>query len=143
MVPRPRWGRSVKFTVRVTPLTDSHVGGVGLCAIQIAKGVFKLFVCHNLLTGSASALGAKVIATAGTDTKLSICTKYGKADHAINYSQPGWQKEVLKITGGKGVGNYVLGPRSLCLIVADRCHLRPCWTNSRYGILIRLTSKGI
>jgi NADPH2:quinone reductase len=44
-----------------------------------------------------------VIATASTEAKLSICTKHGKADHAINYSKPGWQQEVLNITGGKGV----------------------------------------
>ncbi|KAG8767924.1 hypothetical protein FRC15_005380 [Serendipita sp. 397] len=67
-------------------LVHAGAGGVGLCAIQIAK-----------------ALGAKVIATASTPEKLEICTKYGKADHAINYSQGGWQQQVLKITGGKGV----------------------------------------
>lgn len=68
-------------------VTNEHsLGGVGLCAIQIAK-----------------ALGAKVIATASTDAKLAVCTTQGKADHVINYSQPGWQKEVLKLTGGKGV----------------------------------------
>jgi NADPH2:quinone reductase len=51
-----------------------------------------------------AALGAKVIATASTAEKLDICTRYGKADHAINYSKPGWQQQVLKLTGGKGVG---------------------------------------
>lgn len=44
-----------------------------------------------------------MIATASTEAKLSICTEHGKADHAINYSKPGWQQEVLRITGGKGV----------------------------------------
>lgn len=29
--------------------------------------------------------------------------KQGGADHGVNYSKEGWQKEVLKITGGKGV----------------------------------------
>lgn len=48
-------------------------------------------------------MGAKVIAAAGSDEKLAICKKYGAADYTINYSTPGWQKEVLKITGGKGV----------------------------------------
>ncbi|PVG02361.1 NAD(P)-binding protein [Serendipita vermifera] len=67
-------------------LVHAGAGGVGLCAIQIAK-----------------ALGAKVIATASTTHKLEVCTKYGKADYAIDYSKPGWQQEVLKLTNGKGV----------------------------------------
>ena len=37
------------------------------------------------------------------NTKLDISVKYGGADHAINYSKPDWQKEVMKLTGGKGV----------------------------------------
>ncbi|CAG7850517.1 SubName: Full=Related to quinone reductase {ECO:0000313/EMBL:CCA67581.1} [Serendipita indica DSM 11827] len=67
-------------------LVHAGAGGVGLCAIQIAK-----------------ALGAKVIATASTPAKREVCTKHGKADHAIDYTKPGWQQEVMKITGGKGV----------------------------------------
>lgn len=67
-------------------LVHAGAGGVGLCAIQIAK-----------------ALGAKVIATASTPEKLEICTRYGKADHVINYSKPGWQQQILKLTNGKGV----------------------------------------
>ncbi|KAF8334325.1 NAD(P)-binding protein [Cantharellus anzutake] len=66
-------------------LVHGAAGGVGLCAVQIAK-----------------ALGGKVIATAGSPSKLEVSLRYG-ADHAINYRQPNWQKEVLKITGGKGV----------------------------------------
>ena len=54
------------------------------------------------------ALGAKVIATAGSEEKLQVCTKYGGADHAINYKKEGWQKEVLKLTSGKGVGESYL-----------------------------------
>lgn len=33
-----------------------------------------------------------------------MCKKYGGADYAINYRTEGWQKEVLKLTKGKGVG---------------------------------------
>ena len=29
--------------------------------------------------------------------------RFGGADYGVNYSKPGWQQEVLKITGGKGV----------------------------------------
>jgi len=49
------------------------------------------------------ALGANVIAAAGSQAKLEICTKYGGADYCVDYTKKDWQKEVLKITGGKGV----------------------------------------
>ncbi|OCH84896.1 alcohol dehydrogenase [Obba rivulosa] len=67
-------------------LVTASAGGVGIAAVQLAK-----------------ALGAKVIAAAGSQEKLDVSIKYGGADHAINYSTPGWQQEVLKLTGGKGV----------------------------------------
>lgn len=70
-----------------TVLIHACAGGVGLSALLIAK-----------------ALGAIVIATASTQEKLDVCTKYG-ADHVINYSGDAkiWQAEVKKITKGKGV----------------------------------------
>ena len=52
---------------------------------------------------SHPALGAKVIAAAGSQEKLDISIKYGGADHGVLYTKDGWQKEVLKLTGGKGV----------------------------------------
>lgn len=67
-------------------LVHAAAGGVGLCAVQIAK-----------------AKGAKVIATAGSKEKLEIAKKLGGADEVLNYREPGWQKEVMRITGGKGV----------------------------------------
>lgn len=56
---------------------------------------------HHLDTNIA--LGAKVIAAAGSQEKIDIAIRYGSADYGVNYSQEGWQKEVLKLTGGKGV----------------------------------------
>lgn len=56
---------------------------------------------HHL--SAHTALGAKVIAAAGSQEKIDIAIRYGSADHGVNYSQEGWQKEVLKLTGGKGV----------------------------------------
>lgn len=50
-----------------------------------------------------TAKGAKVIAVASSKTKLDIAQKYGGAHYAVNYSKKGWQDEVLKITGGRGV----------------------------------------
>ncbi|KZS98330.1 alcohol dehydrogenase [Sistotremastrum niveocremeum HHB9708] len=67
-------------------LVTAGAGGVGLAAVQIAK-----------------ALGAKVIATAGSPEKLEVCKRVGGADYAVDYTKEGWQKEVLKITKGKGV----------------------------------------
>lgn len=66
-------------------LVTASAGGVGLAAVQLAK-----------------ALGAKVIAAAGSPEKLEISKKYGGADYAVDYTKKNWQQEVLKITGGKG-----------------------------------------
>ncbi|CAG8469375.1 5660_t:CDS:2 [Funneliformis caledonium] len=66
-------------------LVHGAAGGVGIVAVQVA----------NLL-------GAKVIATGGSSEKLAIAKKFG-ADYTINYNEKDWQKQVLKITGGKGV----------------------------------------
>jgi len=67
-------------------LITAAAGGVGLAAVQLAK-----------------ALGATVIAAAGSQKKLDVAKRHGGADHTVDYTQPGWQKEVLKLTGGKGV----------------------------------------
>jgi len=67
-------------------LVTAGAGGVGMAAIQIAK-----------------ALGAKVIATASSTAKMDVCKKYGGADFAIDYTKNNWHKEVLDLTGGKGV----------------------------------------
>ncbi|KAG6900764.1 hypothetical protein C0993_002188 [Termitomyces sp. T159_Od127] len=66
-------------------LVTAAAGGVGIAAVQLAK-----------------VLGAKVIAAAGSDSKVEVAKRYGGADFGINYSKPGWQKEVMKLTGGKG-----------------------------------------
>ncbi|THH00794.1 hypothetical protein EW026_g1792 [Hermanssonia centrifuga] len=73
-------------------LVTASAGGVGIAAVQLAK-----------------ALGAKVIAAASTQEKLDVSKQYGGADFVVNYSNKDWQKEVLKITGGKGV-NVIYDP---------------------------------
>jgi NADPH2:quinone reductase len=55
-----------------------------------------------LLNIPIAALGARVIAAAGSSTKLDIAKRYGGADYVVNYTKPQWQKEVMKITGGHG-----------------------------------------
>lgn len=53
-------------------LVHAAAGGVGLAAVQIAK-----------------ALGAKVIATAGSPSKLDVAKRLGGADEVLNYRQAG------------------------------------------------------
>ncbi|PBK61136.1 alcohol dehydrogenase superfamily protein [Armillaria solidipes] len=63
----------------------------------------------------AIASGATVIATSSSDAKLDIAKKLG-ATHTINYNTtPDWDKEVLKITEGRGVDHIleVGGPGTL------------------------------
>ena len=65
-------------------------GGVSIFALQIAK-----------------ALGATVIVTSSSDTKLERAMLLG-ADHAINYRQtPEWGAQVRKLTDGRGVDHVV------------------------------------
>jgi len=68
-----------------TLLVLAAAGGVGMAAVQIGR-----------------AMGARVIAVCGSEDKLEVCKRYG-ADEGVNYSKEGWQKKVLKLTGGKGV----------------------------------------
>lgn len=61
-------------------------GNLGSVGIQIAKNV----------------IGAKVIATAGSDARVKVGLDLG-ADHGINYKTHDICAEVMRITGGKGV----------------------------------------
>jgi NADPH2:quinone reductase len=65
-------------------LVHAGASGVGSSAIQIGK-----------------ALGARVIATASSDEKMSFCLSQG-AEHALNYSDASWVDRVKEITGGRG-----------------------------------------
>ena len=68
-----------------TLLVQGGTSGIGVTAIQLAK-----------------AMGATVIATAGSDAKCSACLALG-ADHAINYKTQDFQAEALRLTQGRGV----------------------------------------
>lgn len=51
----------------------------------------------------AKAIGAHVIAAAGSKEKLDVARRFG-ADECVNYNNgDGWWKEVLDKTNGKGV----------------------------------------
>lgn len=68
-------------------LVHAGAGGVGLSAVQIAK-----------------ALGATVIATAGSERKRQVCLDYG-ADYVIDYRDKGWPQQVIKLCNEKRIGN--------------------------------------
>ena len=72
-----------------TLLIQGGTSGIGVTAIQMAK-----------------ALGATVIATAGSDEKCAACLALG-ADHAINYKTADFSAEAKRLTDGKGV-NVIL-----------------------------------
>jgi NADPH2:quinone reductase len=72
-----------------TFMVQGGTSGIGVTAIQLAK-----------------AMGATVIATAGSDEKCEACIKLG-ADHAINYKTKDFAEEAKAITGGAGV-NVIL-----------------------------------
>ncbi|KAI9488321.1 hypothetical protein BDB00DRAFT_772782 [Zychaea mexicana] len=65
-------------------LVHAAGGGVGLAAVQIAK-----------------ALGATVIATAGSAEKLAVAKANG-ADFIVNYRDKNWTEQVKQITRGHG-----------------------------------------
>jgi NADPH:quinone reductase len=66
-------------------LVQGGSSGIGVAAIQLAK-----------------ALGAHVIATAGSDDKCAACKSIG-ADHVVNYRTQDFAAEVKRITEGRGV----------------------------------------
>ena len=72
-----------------TLLIQGGTSGIGVTAIQLAK-----------------ALGARVIATAGSDEKCAACLALG-ADHAINYKTQDFAAVARELTDGQGV-NVVL-----------------------------------
>ncbi|HTM50875.1 MAG TPA: NADPH:quinone oxidoreductase family protein [Bryobacteraceae bacterium] len=67
-------------------LVHAGASGVGMAAIQIGKS-----------------MGARVIATAGSEAKLAFCREQG-AEHLIDYRDGGWVDRVKEITGGRGAG---------------------------------------
>lgn len=98
---------------QITPgewlLVHAAAGGVGLSAMQIGH-----------------ALGARVIATAGSEEKLQFCRSQG-AEHALNYRDANWVDQVKQITGGKGadliydpVGGEVFDLSTKCIASEGR-----------------------
>ncbi|KAJ7309446.1 alcohol dehydrogenase superfamily protein [Mycena albidolilacea] len=83
-------------------------GGVSIFALQFAV-----------------VAGATVIATSSNDEKLKVATRLG-AKHVINYkTTPAWDKEVLRLTNGRGVDRVIE--------VAGNVTLKRSIASTRYG----------
>lgn len=92
-----------------TALIHAAAGGVGLAAVQIAK-----------------ALGAKVLATAGSEAKLDLAKSNG-ADVGIPYRDATWPKQVKAATEGRGadviydpVGGDIFDASTKCIAFGGR-----------------------
>jgi NADPH:quinone reductase len=90
-------------------LVHAGASGVGMSAIQIGK-----------------ALGANVIATAGSAAKLAFASEQG-ADYTIDYTDAGWVDRVKEITEGRGadtiydpVGGDVFDLSTKCVAAEGR-----------------------
>ncbi len=79
------WPHLLNVQAGQTLLVHGASGGVGIAAVEIGK-----------------ILGATVIATAGSATKLKLARSHG-ADHCINYREQEFRDEVLALTDGRGV----------------------------------------
>ena len=76
---------SYKLQAGETALIHAAAGGVGLLLVQLAKRI-----------------GARVIATAGTEEKAQLARDAG-ADECIIYTQADFEGETKRLTDGKGV----------------------------------------
>src|SRR5262249_53766458 len=90
-------------------LVHAAAGGVGLAAVQIG-----------------SALGGQVLAAAGSARELDIARTHG-ATETIDYSNPGWEKRVMELTGGRGadviydpVGGDIFDLSTKCIAFGGR-----------------------
>lgn len=75
-------------------LVLAGTSGVGSAAIQIARD-----------------RGARVYATAGTESKMQLARRLG-ADEVVDHSKPDWPNQIKKLTAGRGVDVVVehVGP---------------------------------
>jgi len=78
------WPHLLRLAPGETLLVHGAAGGIGIAAIEIGK-----------------ALGATVIATAGSPEKCAAALAHG-ADHAIDYRTDDFRAAVLDLTGGRG-----------------------------------------
>lgn len=87
-------------------LIHAAAGGVGLAAVQMAKGA-----------------GAELFGTAGSGEKIDFLRTFG-VDHPIDYQRQDFVEEVRKATGGEGV-DVILDSIGGSMIGRDLRVLRP------------------
>jgi len=90
-----------------TTLIHAAAGGVGLLLVQMAKNI-----------------GARVIATVGTEEKAKLAREAG-ADEVILYAQEDFEAETKRLTDGKGV-DVVYDGVGKTTFEKDLNVLRPC-----------------
>jgi NADPH2:quinone reductase len=107
-------GRAVKLPPFVSDEDAAAVMLKGLTVEMLVRRVFPLkagqrTLVHaaaggvgQLLVQWAKAVGATVIATAGSGEKLKIAETNG-ADHLVNYGEAGWADQVRTLSAGQGV----------------------------------------
>lgn len=111
-------------------------GGVSVFAVQFAR-----------------AAGARVIATSSSDKKLEALRRVGASD-SVNYNEhPDWEREVLRLTDGRGVDHVVetVGggtlPRSIAAAaVSGHVHLIGVLSEGKLdplSLMARKTLRGI
>ncbi len=103
------WPHLLRLREGETLLVHGAVGGVGIAAIEIGK-----------------ILGAKVLATVGSEEKIAIAEAHG-ADHVINYRDGPFREPVLELTDGRGadviydpVGGEVFAESLRCIAPEGR-----------------------
>ncbi|MCZ6597683.1 MAG: zinc-binding dehydrogenase [Planctomycetota bacterium] len=104
------WGMLVtraELQAGETVLILGGASGVGSAAIQIAKDI-----------------GARVIATAGSEKKRERCAELG-ADAVVDHGRDDWGKEVKRLTDGRG-----------CDVVVE--HVGPATWDTSMKVLARL-----
>jgi len=103
------WGMLVtRAQVRAAEsvLVLGGASGVGSAAIQIAKS-----------------LGARVLTTAGSESKRSLALELG-AEAALDHTREDWGKEVKALTGGRGVDVVVEHVGAATWMQSMRCLAR-------------------
>jgi NADPH2:quinone reductase len=107
-----------KMLVKVPDGTDFRTAAAamlqGMTAHYLSHSTFPLNSSHTvlvhagaggtgrLLVQMAVMLGARVIATVGTEAKAELAREAG-ASHTILYGEQDWVEEVRRLTGGEGV----------------------------------------
>jgi NADPH2:quinone reductase len=107
-----------KMLVNIPDGTDFRTAAAamlqGMTAHYLSHSTFPLKASHTALVHAAAGgtgrllvqmgvmLGARVIATVGTETKGELAREAGASD-AVLYSREDWVEEVKRLTGGEGV----------------------------------------